>query len=373
MIEPGTVVGGFRVEGLLGKGGMASVFRAVQVRLDRPVALKVLKPALAADEQFVQRFQLEGINAARLDHPNIVPVYEAGEDAGHAFLAMKLVDGETLGGRIARSRHLEPPDALDVLDNVARAIDHAHGMGFLHRDVKPANVLIDRAGRVFLSDFGLSKDMGTRGMTGTGQWMGTPEYMPPEQAAGKALDARADLYALACVAFECLTGDPPFVADNHLAVMMAHANADVPRARDRATSLPEAADAVLTRALDKDPARRYPGAAAFVESLRIAIEGGALTEDAEPEGGFRSPPPDRPVAPPPASPARPGWPTSVPPQPPPSLLVCPRCAGPVEPDDIFCGDCAARILWCPACRGPRVATDRFCQHCGSAAEPVASL
>ena len=164
-------------------------------------------PALAADEKLFERFQIEGINAARLDHANIVPIYEAGEDQGYSFLAMKLIDGESFSSVIARTASLPGDDAVRVLTDVARALDYAHGRGFIHRDVKPANVLIDRAEHVFLSDFGLSKDMGSRGITSTGQWMGTAEYMAPEQAAGRTIDFRADLYALGCVAFECLTGD----------------------------------------------------------------------------------------------------------------------------------------------------------------------
>lgn len=365
------MVGAFRVEGLLGKGGMATVFRAVQVRLDRPVALKILNPALAADEKFFERFQLEGINAARLDHPNIVPIYEAGEDAGYAFLAMKLIDGESFASVIARHRRLALDETLRVLTNVARALDHAHGMGFVHRDVKPANVLIDRAGNVFLTDFGLSKNLGSRGITATGQWMGTAEYMAPEQAAGRAVDYRADLYALGCMAFECVTGDPPYLADNALAVMMAHANAEIPMPSSRNTSLPVGIDLVIARAMSKDPEHRYSAALAFVDSLQAAAEGAALSALAEPADGFRlyGGPPTEPPAIATTSTEVPTWPTSAPPQTP-SAPYCPNCVGIVEPDDLFCGTCGVRILWCPSCHGPRLGTDRFCPHCGSVAAAV---
>jgi serine/threonine protein kinase len=373
VIEPGTTIGAFRVEGLLGKGGMASVFRAVQVRLDRPVALKVLNPALAADEKFFERFKIEGINAARLDHANIVPIYEAGEDQGYAFLAMKLIDGESFSSVISRHRVLPPDETVRVLTDVSRALDYAHGRGFVHRDVKPANILIDRAGHVFLSDFGLSKDMGSRGITATGQWMGTAEYMAPEQAAGRTIDFRADLYALGCVAYECLTGDPPFLADSPLAVMMAHANADIPSATMRNSSLPSGVDLVIHRSMSKDPDDRYPAALALVDSLQAAVNGEALTHNAEPAGGFRLySGPHTPVREPVDAPVphtdQPSWPMSAPPQAPPTNLVCPRCVGPVEPDDVFCGGCGARILWCRTCKGPRIATDRFCSHCGAVSE-----
>jgi serine/threonine protein kinase len=374
-IPPGTTIGAFRVEGLLGRGGMATVYRAVQTRLDRPVALKVLNPALAENESLFERFKIEGINAARLDHMNIVPIYEAGEDEGYAFLAMKLIDGESFSAVIARHRVLAPDDTIRILTDVARALDYAHGRGFVHRDVKPANVLIDRAQSVFLSDFGLSKDMGARGITSTGQWMGTAEYMAPEQATGRAIDFRADLYALGCVAFECVTGDVPYPGENALGVMMAHTNADIPDASARNRSLPAAVDRVIRRAIAKDADDRYPAALAFVDSLAAAVAGRPLTPNAEPEEGFtRYSGPHTPVrepsAPSTAPDDRPSWPMSVPPgaQSPPTQLLCPNCLSHVETDDIFCGGCGVRVLWCRTCKGPRIATDRFCSHCGAVSE-----
>jgi serine/threonine protein kinase len=234
VIEPGARIGGFEVQEMLGRGGMAVVYRATQVRLQRPVALKVLNPVLATDESFVQRFHAEGINSARLEHPNIVPVYEAGEDGGYAFLAIKLVEGETMGSYLERRGALPPHEALTLLADVAEALEYAHGVGFIHRDVKPGNVLIDMRGHVYLSDFGLSKALGTTGLTSTGQWMGTAEYMAPEQARGGEVDRRVDLYALGCMAFECLTGRPPFEADDLVVMIMAHATREVPSVARRA-------------------------------------------------------------------------------------------------------------------------------------------
>jgi serine/threonine-protein kinase len=376
MIAPGTMVGAFRVEGLLGKGGMASVYRAIQLRLDRPVALKVLNPALAADEGFFARFQIEGINAARLDHINIVPVYEAGEDGGHAFLAMKLIDGESFSTVVARNRTLDPQETVRVIISVARALDYAHGLGYVHRDVKPGNVLIDRTGHVFLSDFGLSKNTATRGITTTGQWMGTAEYMAPEQASGGALDYRADLYALGCVAFECLTGDPPYIADNPFTVMMSHANSDIPVATQHNPSLPGGVDVVLRRAMAKDPQQRYPAGLAFIESLACAIAGQELSAMAEPAEGFllydgpSTPPAPMETTRATQAPEVTRWPTSAPPSAPSSApMFCPNCVGAVERDDLFCGGCGVRILWCHSCAGPRVESDRFCPHCGATSTP----
>ena len=364
------MIGGFRVESLIGRGGMASVYRANQTRLDRPVALKVLNAAMAMDEGLFERFKLEGVNAARLEHPNIVPVYEAGEDAGFAFLAMKFVDGETFSSVISRERPMRPADVLRVLTDVARALDYAHNMGFVHRDVKPGNVLIDRAGHVYLADFGLSKNMRSTGLTSTGQWMGTAEYIAPEQAAGRA-DHRADLYALGCVAYECLTGDPPYLADTAIAVMMAHVNADIPRASARNPQIRGAVDDVLTRAMAKEPAARYPAALAFVESLGAAVEGRALTKFAEPEDGYRLYS-GHAVAPEstsqaPQEPVIVNIPTSAPPTQ--QDLFCTACLGPLERDDVFCGTCGTRLLWCTSCGGPRAESDRFCQHCGATTTP----
>jgi serine/threonine protein kinase len=368
------MIGAFRVEGLLGKGGMASVYRAVQTRLDRPVALKVLDPILATDEKLAERFQIEGINAARLDHTNIVPIYEAGEDQGYSFLAMKLIDGESFSAVISRHRVLEPGETIRVLTDVGRALDHAHTRGFIHRDVKPANVLIDRSGNVFLSDFGLSKDLASRGITSTGQFMGTAEYMAPEQAAGRTIDFRADLYALGCVAFECVTGDVPYTADSVLAVMMAHTNAEIPDASSRNPSLPQAVDRVIRRALAKTSDDRYPAALAFVDSLAAALRGDALTPNAEPADGFTryDGPHTAPREPEPSivRDDTPSWPMSAPPQAPAEspALVCPNCLSQVETDDVFCGGCGVRVLWCRTCKGPRIATDRFCSHCGAVSE-----
>lgn len=365
------MIGAFRVESIIGKGGMASVYRAIQVRLDRPVALKVLNPALAADEGFFQRFQIEGINSARLDHIHIVPVYEAGEDSGYAFLAMKLIEGETLSAVIGRSPAVEPKLAVRVITDLARALDYAHHLGFVHRDVKPGNVLIDRGGHVFLSDFGLSKNTTSRGITATGQWMGTAEYMAPEQASGGALDHRADLYALGCVGFECLTGNPPYLGENPFAVMMQHASSDIPSANAYNASLPPSVDLVLNRAMSKDPADRYPAALALAESLACALEGRPLTSAAEPAEGYRLY--DGPLSVPPSSmpePAthEPGWPTSAPPSSP-AAMLCANCAGIIEREDLFCGSCGTQVLWCQYCNGPRTPSDRFCPHCGATSAP----
>jgi serine/threonine-protein kinase len=201
--------------------------------------------------------------------------------------------------------------------------------------------------------------------------MGTAEYMAPEQATGGVLDHRADLYALGCVAYECLTGDPPYLAENPFAVMMAHANAEIPGAARLNSALHASVDAVLRRAMAKDPAERYPASLALVESLAAAIDGRHLTAMAEPAQGYRIyggelTALEEHVVTPAQQDA--GWPMSAPPSSP-QILFCPNCVGVVERDDLFCGGCGVRVLWCHACNGPRVESDRFCPHCGATSVP----
>jgi serine/threonine protein kinase len=211
---PGTLVAGYRVEESLGAGGMAVVYRARDERLGRMVALKVLGPALAADEEFRRRFIAESRAAAAVDHPNIVPVYEAGRAGDALFIAMRLVTGGDLRQVLDREGPLPPARAAQFLSPVASALDAAHRAGLVHRDVKPANILVDRQPdrpeHVYLSDFGISQGTGSAaGLTGSAQYLGTPEYTSPEQVKGRPVDGRADQYALACIAWHLLTGRSP--------------------------------------------------------------------------------------------------------------------------------------------------------------------
>src|SRR5579859_261743 len=271
----GSLVAGYRVEEPLGAGGMAVVYRARDERLRRLVALKVLAPALAADEEFRWRFTAESRAAAAVDHPHIIPVYEAGQ-AGHAlFIAMRLVTGGDLLGVLAREGPLAPGRAAELLSPVASALDAAHGAGLVHRDVKPANVLVDtgpgRPEHVYLSDFGISKAASSAGLTGTGQFLGTPEYASPEQARGWAVDGRSDQYALACVAWRLLTGTVPFQRDQGLAVLYAHLYEPPPSLDALRPDLPAAAGQVLARAMAKDPGERYLSCGEFADALRDAL------------------------------------------------------------------------------------------------------
>src|SRR5215475_6873542 len=272
----GSKIAGYLLEEQIGQGGMAVVFRAHDERLDRTVALKILAPALTADEEFRQRFIRESQAAAAVDDPHIIPVFEAGEASGVLFIAMRLVRGGDVGTLLRRDGPMQPRRAAAIVAPVADALDAAHEAGLEHRDVKPANMLLDvRPGRpehVYLSDFGLSKAALAGSMlTGTGLFLGTLDYSAPEQIEGRPVDGRADQYALACAAFELLTGAPPFQRDDVVAVFYARLSAPPPALSSRKPGLPRAADPVFARALAKSPADRYGSCREFSNALRAAL------------------------------------------------------------------------------------------------------
>jgi hypothetical protein len=275
-LAAGSRLAGYLLEEQIGQGGMAVVFRALDVRLKRQVALKVLAPALAADEAFRQRFMRESQAAAAVDDPHIIPVFEAGEASGVLFIAMRLVRGGDVGTLLRRDGPMHPSRAAAIVAPVADALDAAHEAGLVHRDVKPANMLVDlRPGRpehVYLSDFGLSKAVlaGSR-LTSTGLFLGTLDYSAPEQIEGRPVDGRADQYALASAAFELLTGTPPFQRDDVMAVLYARLSAPPPAPSRRRPGLPHAADAVFAKALARAPADRYGSCREFSDALRAAL------------------------------------------------------------------------------------------------------
>jgi len=222
-LGPGTLVAGYRVESRIGAGGMAMVFRARDEKLGRTVALKILAPALAGDREFRERFDRESRAVAAVDHPHIIPVYAAGEADGVLYLAMRFISGGDLRSIVKREGPLPGDRAISLLSPIAAALDAAHRVGLLHRDVKPANILIDtspdRPEHPYLSDFGLAKGAtSATGLTGTGQFLGTPDYSAPEQISGKPVRPQTDQYALACVAYAILTGTHPFGHDESMAV-----------------------------------------------------------------------------------------------------------------------------------------------------------
>lgn len=277
----GTVVGSYRVESVLGRGGMGVVYRAEDQRpgtRGRKVALKILAPELSSDERFRQRFERESQMAASLDHPNIVPVYEAGEVEGLLYIAMRYVEGEELRAFLQREGPPSPDRALAIMGQVGAALDAAHARGLVHRDVKPGNILLvagdDPEGppHVYLTDFGLTKRTDSHsGLTVTGQFVGTIEYVAPEQIEGKDVDHRADVYALGCVLFEVLTGTPPFHADQDAAMLWAHLTQPPPRPSERRPGLPPSLDGVLARAMAKERDQRFGSCREMLAAARAAL------------------------------------------------------------------------------------------------------
>jgi streptogramin lyase len=247
----GSTLAGYRLDALIARGGMGVVYRATHLALDRSVALKVIARHLADDDGFRERFLRESRLAARLDHPNVVPVYDAREEDGELIVAMRLVEGGDLRKRIRSSGPLAPPQAIDLLGQVAAALDAAHAAGIVHRDVKPHNILLE-GDRAYLSDFGLAKALGDSGVLSETSVVGTVEYMSPEQWRGERLGSAADVYSLGCVLYEALTGIAPY--GRH--------------AEDVAPEMPRGLDAVIERAVARDPADRYPTAGALIEAAR---------------------------------------------------------------------------------------------------------
>jgi serine/threonine protein kinase len=272
VLQIGATLAGYTIESLLGRGGMGAVYLATHERLKRRVALKVLVPELADDEAFRERFIRESQLAASLDHPNVVPIYDADEHDGVLFIAMRYVEGPDLKQLLKERGPLSPRRALQILEQVAGALDAAHAAGLVHRDVKPANILIERpSGRVFLSDFGVAKRTSSAGLTKTGSFLGSVDYCSPEQINGEALDGRADVYALGCVAYHCLAGQPPFPKETEIAVVQAHLAAPPPALSNVRPGLPVALDGVLVTAMAKHREARYSSASAFAAALRVAL------------------------------------------------------------------------------------------------------
>ncbi len=272
----GSLLGGYRLEEQVGAGGMAVVFRARDERLNRLVALKIMTPAMGSDDMFRQRFIRESRAAAAVDDPHIIPVYEAGEAGQVLFIAMRFVQGGDVRSLLRREGPLPPDRVASIISPVASALDAAHAAGLVHRDVKPANILLDRRpGRpdhVYLSDFGLSKSAEVSlGLTAAGQFLGTPDYTAPEQIEGLPVDGRTDQYALACAVFELLTGQAPFHRPETFAAIWAHLHKPPPSLTERRSELSPAVDPVMAKALAKAQVDRYPTCSEFADALRDAL------------------------------------------------------------------------------------------------------
>ena len=272
----GQIFGGrYRVDELIGEGGMARVYRAGDLRLGRTVALKVLREGFAAEREFVDRFEQEARLAAGLTHPNIVGVYDVGVDHDLHYIVMEYVEGENLKAVIARAAPMPPAEVLPLARGLASALDYAHEHGVVHRDIKPENILLTARGEVKVGDFGIARALSSSTLTATGTVLGSVSYFSPEQASGQPAVAESDLYSMAIVIYELLTRRVPFANQNPVAVAMAQVNDPPPPLRSVITDLPPAIDSVIMKALAKNPAARYHSGAALVAALTDAIGQGA--------------------------------------------------------------------------------------------------
>src|SRR4051812_36687255 len=268
----GAEFAGYRVDELVGRGGMGVVYRATDVALERAVALKLLAPDLARDESFRRRFAAESKVAASLDHPNVIPIYHAGEYDGVLYLAMRFVRGEDLRLRLQRDGRLAPAAAAGLVGQVGAALDAAHEAGLVHRDVKPANVLLDGHDHAYLTDFGLTKRLAAETIeTRAGQILGTLDYIAPEQIRGDPLGPFTDVYALACMTVHLLTGVVAFPVDTEEGKLWSHLSEPPPKPSTRCPDLPRALDAVIERAMAKEPSLRYATAGGLAAEISAAV------------------------------------------------------------------------------------------------------
>jgi serine/threonine protein kinase len=258
VLAPGSTFAGYEIESVVGVGGIGILYRARQLRLDRPVALKLVEPDKASDPVVRERLRREARAVAGLDHPNVVPLYEAGEEDGTVFVATRWVDGTELGALIHGEGPMDPVRAARTAAQIAAALEAAHEKDLVHRDVKPSNVILTPEDHVYLTDFALVKRAGTAaGLTAVDQMLGTVDYVAPEQIEGAEPDARGDVYSFGCVLYELLAGEPPYAAQQGgMAKMWSHVNADPPPLRERRPEVPEALEQVIRAAMAKAPAER---------------------------------------------------------------------------------------------------------------------
>jgi tRNA A-37 threonylcarbamoyl transferase component Bud32 len=269
----GTVLSGrYRLESKLGSGGMSTVYLARDITLERWVAVKVMHREMSDQPDQIERFRREARAVAQLSHPNIVSVIDAGEDGGHPYIVFEYVDGETLKQRIERVGPLPVDEATAYAIEIGRGLYAAHARRLVHRDVKPQNVLIDSEGRAKVTDFGIARSLEADGLTQTGRVLGTTDYVSPEQAMGRGVDARTDIYALGVLLYEMLTGDVPFTAETVVGVAMKHVNEPMPDVQSKRPEASSVLAAVVERATEKDPKKRYPDMASCLEDLEGALE-----------------------------------------------------------------------------------------------------
>ncbi|MCW2912429.1 MAG: hypothetical protein JWN52_497 [Actinomycetia bacterium] len=279
MTQPRLLGGRYELDGVIGRGGMAEVYRARDQRLDRIVAIKTLRSDLARDPTFQARFRREAQSAASLNHPSVVAVYDTGEDTiGDTlipYIVMEFVEGSTLRDLLRENRRLLPERALEIVDGILRALDYSHRGGIVHRDIKPANVMLTRGHEVKVMDFGIARAMADSAatMTQTAQVIGTAQYLSPEQARGERVDARSDLYSTGCLLYELLTGRPPFTGDSPVAIAYQHVREEPIPPSQVDHEIPQWCDAIVLKAMAKDPANRYQSATEFRADLQRAMQG----------------------------------------------------------------------------------------------------
>ncbi len=282
MTQPRLLGGRYELDGIVGRGGMAEVFRARDIRLDRVVGVKTLRDDLARDQTFQARFRREAQSAASLNHPSIVAVYDTGEDMVGStpvpYIVMEFVDGRTLRDLLRDDRRLLPERALEITDGVLRALDYSHRNGIVHRDIKPGNVMLTRSGEVKVMDFGIARAVADSQltMTQTAQVIGTAQYLSPEQARGERVDARSDLYSAGCLLYELLTGRPPFTGDSPVAIAYQHVKEEPVPPSQIDPEVPPWADAIVLKAMRKDPADRYQSAGEMRNDIQRALSGAPL-------------------------------------------------------------------------------------------------
>jgi serine/threonine protein kinase len=346
-ISIGSEFAGHRLEGVAGRGGMGVVYKATHIALDRTVALKLIAPEISGDESFRERFKQESMTAAALDHPNVVPIFDAGEEHGQLYVTMRHVPGTDLRALIEQNGALPPAEAASIIGQIADALDAAHERGLVHRDVKPGNILIeDRGGKrhAYLTDFGLTKHAASEsGMTKTGMFVGTLDYIAPEQLQGQAVDARTDVYSLSCVLYQAVTGQVPYPRDSEPSKMWAHMGEDPPSISQARADVPAAFEEVIKRGMAKKPEDRYPSTgdlgraalAAAQDREATQVERSVATGDAAPDHAMpppvvSMPAPPTGVASSPAPTAGPSAP-AAPPPPPGYAPPPPPTAGPTTP------------------------------------------
>src|SRR6266705_518518 len=279
MTQPRPLGGPYELDGVVGRGRMAEVYRARDLRLDRIVAVKTLRDDLARDQTFQARFRREAQSAASLNHPSIVAVYDTGEDmvgpTPVPYIVMEYVDGRTLRDLLREDRRLMPERAMEISDGVLRALDYSHRNGIIHRDIKPGNVMLTRAGQVKVMDFGIARAVSDAQatMTQTAQVIGTAQYLSPEQARGERVDARSDLYSTGCLLYELLTGRPPFLGDSPVAIAYQHVRENPVPPSQLDPDIPAWADSIVLRAMAKDPRDRYQSAAEMQADIQRAASG----------------------------------------------------------------------------------------------------